>query len=89
MSFVLNQTHTTQLYYPNLLVYVASADVTLDVTYAIETVSVTDTQGWARYSTAIGDNVSSTQREFGFTYSGSGSPVDEAEAALKALLTAE
>lgn len=86
MSFTLSTIVPTSKSYPGLFLEIEDGTETLDVTYQVTNVSVSGTTGRAEYTVTAGGVTSGMVRYFDFTYSGTGNPTTEAEAALQASL---
>lgn len=83
MSFTLSKTVPVSKSYPDLFLEIENGTETLDVTYEVTNVTVNGTVGRAEYTVTAGDVTSGMVRYLDFTYSGTGNPTTEAEAALK------
>jgi hypothetical protein len=86
MSFTLSETVSVSKSYPDLFLEIANGTETRDVTYEITNVTVNGTVGRAEYTVTTGGVTSGSVRHYDFTYSGTGNPTTEAEAALMAYL---
>lgn len=87
MSFTLSKTVSVSKSYPDLFLEIANGTETLDVTYEITNVTVNGAVGRAEYTVSAGGVTSGSVRHYDFTYSGTGNPTTEAEAALKDYLS--
>ncbi|HBS6225112.1 TPA: hypothetical protein MAM03_004241 [Klebsiella pneumoniae] len=86
MSFTLSKTVSVSKSYPDLFLEIANGTETLDVTYEVTNVTVNGTLGRVEYTVTTGGVTSGSVRHYDFTYSGTGNPTTEAEAALRASL---
>ena len=87
MSVTVQQTLLKEFYYPALGISVSGGMEAVAVTYTVT--SIRDFDGdsvTALFSVEINGEQSRFPHEFTFKYSGSGNPLDEAEAALAASL---
>lgn len=90
MSFVVTKTVPCVKSYPALNgAAIKGDDETLEITYAITSlVALTDTYAVAEYSVTPTGAALAGKGNIEFTYSGSGNPLEEAETALKAAVSA-
>lgn len=89
MSITITRTLEKQITFPGLRLTVAGGVEAIDVRYTAINISNFDgSTVTALFSVAVGEDVSPFEYAFTFKYSGTGNPLDEAERALSAELTA-
>lgn len=87
MSFTISTTTDERVCYPKLEVTLPSTVATIEVTYEVTGLTgLSGTTATAQYFATVNGTRSSVL-SFTFEYSGTGNPIDEAEAALQASLS--
>lgn len=89
MSFTISKTIRKCGYYPDLAIQEPAEDVEVDVTYEVIGIkSLYGQLGVAIYNMSTPGCAVAGERDFEFEWAGSGNPIEAAEAALRAQLTA-
>ncbi|WP_421015986.1 hypothetical protein [Klebsiella michiganensis] len=87
MSFTVSVKAETRTVFPQLGIYKDTGVSNIDVVYTLKSVCVNaDKSATAIFSIEIADGAQGGEVQFGFTYTGSGDPREEAEKSLKSSL---
>ena len=86
MAFTVTKEIAVAKSYPDLHLEIPADSEVTTITYEVLNVALSGTAGTLDYTTTVDDVTSAWIRSASFVYSGTGIPVEEAEAALKELV---